>query len=164
MILTDRPCGSMKRWMSHQRIPASTRIVRACGSKASTRFMPRMSRCRLPGLAVWPPMLKWPPPTETGRRVSRSACCSSASERGVAIAYTSIGFSWVTSLTVGMMDGLVCLFRDIDAQVVEAGQRIVAVAVASVGAGAQQHQEQPQRTDGRHQHGQQRVAGAAGVV
>ena len=66
MIFTASPCGSTNFWMSHQRMPACTRIVFSAGENATTLFSRRMSRCRLPGLAVWPPMLKWPPPTETG--------------------------------------------------------------------------------------------------
>ena len=34
MIFTDSSCGSMKRWMSRQRMPACTRIVRAIGENA----------------------------------------------------------------------------------------------------------------------------------
>ena len=106
MIFTDSPCGSMKRWMSHQRVPAWTRIVRAVGENAITRFIDRMSMCRLPGLAVWPPMLKRPPPMDTGPVVRRSASWTSSIDAGATMAITRTGFRPVTSLTMWWEDGL----------------------------------------------------------
>jgi hypothetical protein len=52
------------------------------------------------GLAVWPPMLKRPPPIETGPVVRRSASCTSSTELGATIAITRTGLSWVMSLTM----------------------------------------------------------------
>ena len=100
MIFTARPCGSTKRWMSHQRTPACTRITLSSDENQTMRFRVRMSKCRLPGLAVWPPMLKRPPPIDTGPVVRRSASCTSSTEFGATIAITRTGLSWVMSLTM----------------------------------------------------------------
>ena len=48
------------------------------GEKETTWFIRRMSRCRLPGLAVCPPMLKRPPPIEIGPVVRAGASCTSS--------------------------------------------------------------------------------------
>ena len=72
MILTERSCGSRNACKSHQRVPERTRTVRARGSNRVTPAKLRMSRWTLPGLAVCPPMLKCPPPTDTGPVVRRS--------------------------------------------------------------------------------------------
>jgi hypothetical protein len=67
-----------------------------------TWFMSRMSRCRLPGLAVWPPMLKCPPPTDSGPSVRRIASATSATVFGLLMAQTATGFRPVTSLTINV--------------------------------------------------------------
>ena len=100
MMLTASPWGSTNFWMSHQRTPLCTRIRFAVGENQTTLFSRRMSRCRLPGLAVWPPMLKWPPPTDSGYVVLRTTSTTCSTLTGVTIARTGTGFSRVTSLTM----------------------------------------------------------------
>src|SRR5215471_16019622 len=58
-----------------------------------------MSRWRDPGAAIWPPMLKRPPPTDTAPDHSRSAAFTSSVERGRRWSETDIGLSCETSLT-----------------------------------------------------------------
>src|SRR5712692_4827559 len=151
MIFTARPWGSTNFWMSHQRMPAWTRIVFCTGEKARILLSLRMSRCRLPGLAVCPPMLKCPPPTEIGTCVLRKASWTSSTVVGVAIAQTGIGFRRVTSLT---MRGCVDMASPSlpDRQVVGVpGQRIFAVLIltgcARAKAEADEEHDRPEDRD-----------------
>src|SRR5471030_1463376 len=162
MIFTDRSCGSTNFWMSHQRVPACTRIVRSPGENDSTRFIVRMSKCRLPGLAVWPPMLKRPPPMDTGPLVRRIASCTSSTEVGATMAITRTGFSCVTSLT---MRWLVMVAFGSHGSVVgaNAGGRAMALrAVARAQEGA--IDDQYQRARDGHGGEQQPPGGAAAIV
>ena len=54
--------------------------------------MVRMSRCRLIGLAHWPPMLSRAPPIDTGPSERRSDSATSPVLRGVTTAHTVTGF------------------------------------------------------------------------
>src|SRR6266480_6650316 len=81
MIFTDKPCGSISSWIALQVIPGSTLMVRFSGEKATTRFIPRMSRKRLPSVAICPPMLKRPPPIEIGPEWLRTSSRTSSTAR-----------------------------------------------------------------------------------
>jgi len=100
MIFTDKPCGSISSWIALQVIPGSTVMVRFSGEKATTRFIPRMSRKRLPSVAICPPMLKRPPPIEIGPEWLRTSSRTSSTVRGVTTRATAMGFSWVMSFTI----------------------------------------------------------------
>ena len=54
-------------------------------------FICRMSMCKLPGAAVWPPMLYRPPPMLTGPGVARTAAAISATLRGSSTCATVTG-------------------------------------------------------------------------
>src|SRR5262249_55052290 len=153
----------MNFWMSHQRAPACTRIVRSPGENDRMRFIERMSKCRLPGLAVWPPMLKRPPPMDTGPLVRRSASCTSSTDVCPTMAMTRTGLICVTSLT--MWWSVVCVMAGSDGAVVEDD----AGACAEAGGGVARAEEgavDDQRQRAQHGHGgeQQPPCRAAAVV
>src|ERR1700761_1532872 len=150
MIFTERSCGSTNFWMSHQRVPACTRIVRSPGENDSTRFIVRMSKCRLPGLAVWPPMLKRPPPIDTGPLVRRIASCTSSTEVGATMAITRTGLSWVTSLTMWWL----VMLASSNGSVVDGHARPRAEALRAV-AGAEEGAVDDQRQRAQDGHGRQ---------
>src|ERR1041385_4109254 len=163
MILTARPCGSTNCWMSHQRVPACTRIVRSPGENDRMRFMVRMSKCRLPGLATWPPMLKRPPPMDTGPLVRRIASCTSSTEVGATMASTRTGLSWVTSLTMWRLVMGVPDSSHGSVVGAQAGAGAVALSgLARAAQGAVDHQEAGAQHG--HQRDQQPPGGAAAVV
>src|SRR6185437_12813043 len=153
-----------KRWMSHHRMPACTRIVRAPGLNSSTRLQCRMSRCRLPGLAVCPPMLKWPPPIETGRLDCASAARTSSAYLGTTTDDTATGLSRVTSLTITC--GGSGRFMDAHLQVI-AGAAARVLAVPFVTVRAPREQQLAGEDDGakhRYQRQQQPPCGKLPVV
>ncbi len=101
ITFTERPCGSMASWICRQVAPACTVMVRAAVSILTMRRRRRMSMCSAPSVPICPPMLKRPPPMETGPLPPRMAAAISASVAGAITRATSMRLSCVTSLTVG---------------------------------------------------------------
>src|SRR5262249_2367697 len=122
-----------------------------------TLFSLRMSRWRLRGLAVCPPMLKCPPPTESGPVVLRTVSTTSSTVTGVTTACTGTGFRRVTSFTMISGGAFMASRRLFDGQIVPAEiQRILTVPILAGRAPPQsQLGERPQRPDDRDEQQEQ---------
>ncbi|MNC87543.1 hypothetical protein D3C83_32740 [compost metagenome] len=100
MIRSDNSCGSINSWILRQVMPVWTVISFASFEKATTLSNSRMSICSACSVAVWPPMLKRPPPIDTGPGCAFTAATTSSIECGLRILSTLIGLICVTSLTI----------------------------------------------------------------